>query len=142
MQEEKKATAGVIKNASVVSWQQFFNMAGTSSDSGFGVVLPADKLSKALSDAGLSKDKTIVLYSDGQKEWGEDGRIFWMLQGSGYTNIKILDGGYSYWKAQGGETTSEIKKSEAVDVKVDNLDKLKTIDTVTLEKRLKRSSNY
>ena len=59
-----------------------------------------------------------------------------MLQGAGYKDIKLLDGGISYWKAQGGEITNDIKKPEAVDVKVDNLDKLKTIDTPTLEKEL------
>lgn len=118
---EEEAKKGTIKNAQAVMWQQFSKMDGESKDEGWGNLLSKDAMEKALSAAGLSKDKEIIAFADGGNGWGEDGRILWTLKSCGYTNIKMLDGGYTYWKENGGATTTEVKAPTATPITIDGI---------------------
>ena len=46
---------------------------------------------------GISNDSQIVIYSNPFDNWGDEGRMFWMLEYLGHTNLRILDGGWVKW---------------------------------------------
>jgi len=55
---------------------------------------------KRLQTLGISQDSDIVVYSNPFDNWGDEGRMFWMLQYLGHKNIRILDGGWVKWIAE------------------------------------------
>lgn len=55
-------------------------------------------LSVRLSSLGFSNDKTLVIYADGKKSKGREGRIAWMLLYFGAQDVRILNGGFQAWK--------------------------------------------
>jgi thiosulfate/3-mercaptopyruvate sulfurtransferase len=46
---------------------------------------------------GINPDSEVVIYSNPFDNWGDEGRMFWMLEYLGHTNLKILDGGWVKW---------------------------------------------
>ncbi len=46
---------------------------------------------------GINDDSEIVVYSNPFDNWGDEGRMFWMLEYLGHTNVRILDGGWVKW---------------------------------------------
>jgi thiosulfate/3-mercaptopyruvate sulfurtransferase len=46
---------------------------------------------------GINHDSQIVIYSNPFDNWGDEGRMFWMLEYLGHTNLRILDGGWVKW---------------------------------------------
>lgn len=66
-----------------------------------GVLDPnVERLEKKLQALGVNEDSDIVIYSNPFDNWGDEGRMFWMLQYLGLTNLKILDGGWVKWVAE------------------------------------------
>jgi 3-mercaptopyruvate sulfurtransferase SseA len=66
------------------------------------------ELEKKLGNLGLSSDGEIVVYADGIKSKGRDGRIAWMLLYFGAKKVSILNGGWDAWNRNGiagGDTT-------------------------------------
>jgi molybdopterin synthase sulfurtransferase len=59
------------------------------------VALIADQLGAA----GIASDSTIVIYDNTSASWGAAGRLFWMLEYLGSTDVHILDGGWDKWQA-------------------------------------------
>ena len=52
---------------------------------------------KKLRLLGIKNDSEIVIYSNPFDNWGDEGRMFWMLEYLGHRNLKILDGGWVKW---------------------------------------------
>src|SRR4029077_15765878 len=46
---------------------------------------------------GISQDSEVVIYSNPFDNWGDEGRMFWMLEYLGHTRLRILDGGWGKW---------------------------------------------
>src|SRR4029453_2333325 len=46
---------------------------------------------------GLNQDSEVVIYSNPFDNWGDEGRMFWMLEYLGHKNLKVLDGGWVKW---------------------------------------------
>lgn len=46
---------------------------------------------------GISDDSEVVIYSNPFDNWGDEGRMFWMLEYLGHKNLRILDGGWVKW---------------------------------------------
>ena len=46
---------------------------------------------------GINNDSQVIIYSNPFDNWGDEGRMFWMLEYLGQTNIRILDGGWVKW---------------------------------------------
>jgi thiosulfate/3-mercaptopyruvate sulfurtransferase len=61
-------------------------------------------IGQQLSLLGISNGQQVVIYADGVKSKGREGRIAWMLLFLGMSSVKILNGGYSLWIAQGFAT--------------------------------------
>ena len=82
----------------------------TEKDINIGEKLPDPAtLTAMLSERGFSQDMHIVLY--GANTAAGDvisvTRVFWALEYLGYTNVSILDGGFSRWKDEGKELVSD-----------------------------------
>jgi 3-mercaptopyruvate sulfurtransferase SseA len=71
-------------------------------------LLPVADLETALGAVGLSRDKVYVIYDDTIYSWGAAGRVFWMLEYLGCTNVHILNGGWDKWVADGRPTQATI----------------------------------
>lgn len=59
-------------------------------------------LAEQLGLLGLSSDRPILVYADGPRSKGREGRIVWMLLYLGASHVFLLDGGWSGWLKQGG----------------------------------------
>lgn len=74
-----------------------------------------ETLEGMLGKAGLTRTSTIVIYDDTTASWGAAGRIFWMLEYLGCTDVHIMNGGWDKWAADGrpvetaGHTLAEKK---------------------------------
>lgn len=63
-------------------------------------------IANQLGAAGITRDRKIVIYDDTTASWGAAGRIFWMLEYLGCTDVHIIDGGWDKWIAEGRPTES------------------------------------
>jgi thiosulfate/3-mercaptopyruvate sulfurtransferase len=61
------------------------------------LIKPADEMAKILGDAGISPEKTIVVYDEGSNKYSA--RMYWMLKYLGAPNVKVLNGNLTAWKA-------------------------------------------
>lgn len=71
------------------------------------------KVGQRLTDLGFNNDKTLVIYADGKKSKGREGRISWMLLYFGAKDVRILNGGYRGWLEIGGATETGAEKAPA-----------------------------
>ncbi|HET9963414.1 MAG TPA: sulfurtransferase [Nitrospiraceae bacterium] len=55
------------------------------------------RIEKKLQALGLNADSEVVIYSNPFDNWGDEGRMFWMLEYLGHKNLRILDGGWVKW---------------------------------------------
>lgn len=58
------------------------------------------RLEQKIRALGINNDDDIVIYSNPFDNWGDEGRMFWMLEYLGLTNLRILDGGWVKWVAE------------------------------------------
>ena len=70
-----------------------------------------DDLGAALRTAGVGQG-TVVVYGAGRDGWGEEGRIYWMLDYLGHPDARILDGGWPAWTAAGLPVSQEIQEDQ------------------------------
>ena len=61
-------------------------------------------LAGQLGAAGIARDMKIVIYDNTTASWGAAGRIFWMLEYLGCTDVHIINGGWDKWVADGKPT--------------------------------------
>ncbi len=59
-----------------------------------------------LGAAGISREKKIVIYDNTTNSWGAAGRLFWMLEYLGCTDVHLLNGGWDRWAADNRPTQS------------------------------------
>jgi thiosulfate/3-mercaptopyruvate sulfurtransferase len=55
------------------------------------------RIEKKLQLLGINEDSEIVVYSNPFDNWGDEGRMFWMLEYLGHRKVKVLDGGWVKW---------------------------------------------
>lgn len=89
-----------IQGAHPAPWQRFV-------DGDLSGLLTSDlpKLQAALREAGVSNDKPVIVYGGWRDAWGEEGRLFWMLEYLGHSQTRILAGGFEGWEDAGGPVT-------------------------------------
>jgi len=49
---------------------------------------------------GINDDSDVVIYSNPFDNWGDEGRMYWMLEYLGHTKLRILDGGWVKWSQE------------------------------------------
>lgn len=90
--------AGHIPGA--VNLREVFTFLATSTAEGLQELKAT--FAKALGDAGLSGNETAVFYEDAMNSgYGQSCRGFFLLTWLGYPKVKVLNGGFSAWKAAG-----------------------------------------
>lgn len=131
---EDEAKKGTVKGAIATTWQYLATCEdGSAGDANWGCILDTKRLSERLGELGLSKDKEIVLFSNAEKGWGEDGRIAWELIAAGYENVKIVNGGIKALKSADVEIVKGVAMPEAVEVTVDTINETHVINTDELK---------
>jgi 3-mercaptopyruvate sulfurtransferase SseA len=103
--------AGHIPGAISMPWQQF-------SDSGLNLK-PVPELETMLGAAGIKRDTWMIIYDDTTASWGAAGRLFWMLEYLGCPNVRILDGGWDKWAADGNETETAVQTRRAANFRAE-----------------------
>lgn len=131
---EEATKKGTIEGAITTTWQNLSNIENAKKgDYDWGLILEPEILSKKLGELGLSKDKEIIIFAEGPRGWGEDGRILWTLRAAGYENLKMVNGGLEGLQNVSLPKSRNIKKLEPVEVKIDKLDYEHVINTGELE---------
>ena len=103
--EHSEYLKGHIPGARSVQWQSLSDMNGEAGSETWATLLNNKELEHQIQQIGLGSTDNIVVYADAHRGWGEDGRIAWSLHVAGLKNVRILNGGYSHWKARGLKTT-------------------------------------
>ena len=79
------------------SWHEYSDPQATAK----GLLDPdVARLEKRLQDLGINHSSDVVVYSNPFDNWGDEGRMFWMLQYLGHKSVKVLDGGWPKWTAE------------------------------------------
>lgn len=55
------------------------------------------RLGRKLGSLGVDSNRTVVIVGAGKNGWGEEGRIYWMLDHLGHPDVRIIDGGWPQW---------------------------------------------
>src|SRR5689334_10206267 len=58
------------------------------------------QIEQRLRALGISNESEVVIYSNPFDNWGDEGRMFWMLEYLGHQHLRILDGGWVKWTAE------------------------------------------
>jgi thiosulfate/3-mercaptopyruvate sulfurtransferase len=91
------AFGGHIPGAVHSTWHDYSDPNATAK----GLLDPEiGNLENKLRALGINNDSEIVIYSNPFDNWGDEGRMFWMLQYLGHSRLKILDGGWVKWVAE------------------------------------------
>ncbi len=96
--------AGHIPGA--VNLREVFTFLATSTPEGLQEL--KSTFAEALGAAGLSGQETAVFYEDAMNSgYGQSCRGYYLLTWLGYPKIKVLNGGFSAWKAAGLPVSTE-----------------------------------
>jgi len=119
---DKDFAAGHIPGSINAIWQLFAKVApGKPGDKDWGTLNTAAEIAAKLGELGVDTTKPIVVLT-APGGWGEDGRIVWMLRMAGFSNSKMLDGGYAAWTAAGNEVSTDPTKVTPTTVTIASLD--------------------
>jgi thiosulfate/3-mercaptopyruvate sulfurtransferase len=55
------------------------------------------RLEQKMRALGLNADSEVVIYSNPFDNWGDEGRMYWMLEYFGHRKMRVLDGGWVKW---------------------------------------------
>lgn len=69
-------------------------------EDGSGMLLLPAELTTILGNLGVTRTSKIIIYDNTDASRGSAGRLFWILEYLGCTDVKILNGGWDQWKAQ------------------------------------------
>ena len=87
------------------TWHEYSDPASVAK----GVLNPdLSLLEQRLRTLGLNQASDVVIYSNPFDNWGDEGRMFWMLQYLGHPSVCILDGGWVKWVAEQRQFEHEI----------------------------------
>jgi len=72
-----------------------------------GVMKPAptEKVESVLGESGLTPEVTVVIYDEARSQ--DAALVFWTLEYFGHRDVKILNGGWNKWMADGNPVTKE-----------------------------------
>lgn len=108
-----KGQQGHLPGAINAEWTYFANMGGKAGDPKWGTVLDPAALAKKIGALGINGQKEVIVYGDGG-DWGNAGWVVWILRMTGFKNARMLDGGFTTWRASGGKTSNTTHTAKAV----------------------------
>lgn len=93
----RAAYSSHIPGAVHTTWHEYSDPEATAK----GLLDPdVSRLEQKLRALGINNSSDIVIYSNPFDNWGDEGRMFWMLQYLGHESVRILDGGWVKWVAE------------------------------------------
>lgn len=94
---------GHLPGAQHSPWERFVDGDRTG-------LLSADvaRIGRELARLGVSTDRPVVVYGQWDQAWGEEGRIYWMLEYLGHRDVHVLEGGIAAWQRAGHALSSEV----------------------------------
>src|SRR5207237_8931924 len=89
--------SGHILRAVAATWHDV-----TDPTSGIKGLLDPDlaRLEKKLGALGITRERQVIVDSNPFDNWGDEGRMYWMLNYLGHPNVRVLDGGWIKWSAE------------------------------------------
>lgn len=60
------------------------------------------ELERSVASLGVDHDRSVLVYGDSVRGWGEEGHAAWLLSLLGHPDVTILDGGFVAWASAGG----------------------------------------
>ncbi|MCW2786998.1 MAG: Thiosulfate sulfurtransferase [Marmoricola sp.] len=102
----KEYAAGHVPLAAYVDLDR--DLAGVPGEHGRHPLPDPETFAAAMRAVGVSADRPVVVYDDW--EGRAAARCWWLLRHHGHPDVRVLDGGWSAWVAQGGavETGSRL----------------------------------
>lgn len=88
---------GHIPGAVHTTWHEYSDPSAVPK----GLLNPdLGQIQRRLRALGISNESEVVIYSNPFDNWGDEGRMFWMLEYLGHKHLRILDGGWVKWTAE------------------------------------------
>ncbi len=93
-----------IPGAVFLDWTKYFIEQGAARN--LASVASFKEASESFTELGIHRDDLIILYDNYHHMFA--GRIWWAMRYWGFENIRVLNGGWSYWKSQGLLTSTDV----------------------------------
>jgi thiosulfate/3-mercaptopyruvate sulfurtransferase len=94
---------GHIPGALKLDWHQDLN------DHLMRDYVDAEQFARVMSERGVDRDTTVVIYGDKNNWWAA--YALWVLTLFGHEDVRLLDGGRGKWVAEGRELTKEVPQA-------------------------------
>jgi thiosulfate/3-mercaptopyruvate sulfurtransferase len=94
---------GHIPGALKLDWHQDLN------DHVMRDYVDAEQFARVMSERGVDRDTTVVIYGDKNNWWAA--YALWVLTLFGHEDVRLLDGGRSKWVAEGRELTKDVPQA-------------------------------
>ncbi len=130
-----KAKKETIEGAVATDWKELCtcdDSYGKEGDEGWGKIPEASELAKRLGKLGMTKDKELILLGETLDGWGDDARVLWELVAAGYTDVRMVDGGYSALKEAGAPTQKGASEPKEAEVSIESIDMTHVMETEEL----------
>ncbi|MDR1137442.1 MAG: sulfurtransferase [Synergistaceae bacterium] len=108
-----KGQQGHLPGAVNAEWTYFANMSGKAGDPTYGAIADPAAMAKKIGALGIDGKKDVIVYGDGG-DWGNAGFVVWILRMAGVNNARILDGGFTVYRATGGKTSDKTTTNKAL----------------------------
>ena len=135
---ESLYSGGHISGAVNASWTYFANMNAQTGTKKWGTIWQPATMSKRIGALGIDGKKMVVIYDDAGG-WGQSGWVLWILRMSGVKNAKILEGGFTAWKKEGGAVSRTGYKNKAVPFAVKKFKEHYLVDTDWINNNMGKS---
>jgi 3-mercaptopyruvate sulfurtransferase SseA len=130
---------GHLPGAVNAEWTYFANMAGKTGDPHWADIPDGAAFAKKIGALGIDGKKDVVVYGD-WGDWGNSGWVVWALRMAGVQNARLLDGGFTGWRAAGGKTAANAFTNKAVNFPNTSLDPSYIVTTEWLRENLTDAS--
>jgi 3-mercaptopyruvate sulfurtransferase SseA len=130
-----KGQQGHLPGAVNAEWTYFANMGGKAGDPTWGDIPDGAALAKKIGALGVDGKKEVIVYGDGG-DWGNAAWVIWALRMTGFKNARMLDGGFTVWRASGGKTSNTTSTNKAVTYPNTKLDASYIVTTDWLSQNL------
>ena len=132
---ESLYSGGHISGAVNATWTYFANMNAQTGTKKWGTIWQPSTMAKRIGALGINGKKTVVVYDDAGG-WGQSGWALWILRMSGVKNAKILEGGFTAWKKEGGAVSRTVHKNKAVAFSIPKYKEHYLVDTEWINNNL------
>ena len=135
---ESLYAGGHISGAVNASWTYFANMNAQNGTKKWGTIWQPATMAKRIGALGIDGRKMVVVYDDAGG-WGQSGWVLWILRMSGVKNAKILEGGFTAWKKEGGAVSRTGYKNKAVPFAIKKFKEHYLVDTDWINNNMGKS---